>query len=186
MKKKTFLSVSLMAVVLFVSCTQGPTLQSYFVEKMDDPNFLIVNLPFKLDQLFTKELTEKEQEALASVGKLNLLFYRFRSGEETKFDSELKQLSAILTHKKYQHLMDFKAFDKGQGKILFEGETDKVEEGIILFSTKKMGFGVLRILGSEINPAVLMGLVKKVDPTQLEEQLKSSATALEGVFENEI
>lgn len=49
-----------------------------------------------------------------------------------------------------------------------------------------MGFGVLRILGSEINPAVLMGLVKKVDPTQLEEQLKSSATALEGVFENEI
>tara|TARA_A100001015_G_scaffold193611_1_gene215776 strand:+ start:1317 stop:1622 length:306 start_codon:yes stop_codon:yes gene_type:complete len=101
MKKKSIFYVSLLAVVLFINCTQGPTLQSYFVEKMDDPSFLIVNLPFKLDKLFTKDLTAPEQEALASVGKLNLLFYRFRSGEETKFKSELNQLNTILAHNKY-------------------------------------------------------------------------------------
>ena len=134
MKKKSIFCVSLLAVVFFVNCTQGPTLQSYFVEKMDDPTFLIVNLPFKFDKLFTKDLTATEQEALASVGKLNLLFYRFRSGEETKFKSELNQLNTILAHNKYQHLMDFKAFDKGHGKLLFEGATDKIEEGIVFLS----------------------------------------------------
>ena len=183
MKKKSIFYVSLLAVVLFVNCTQGPTLQSYFVEKMDDPTFLIVNLPFKLDKLFTKDLTATEQEALASVGKLNLLFYRFRSGEETKFKNEL---NTILAHNKYQHLMDFKAFDKGQGKLLFEGATDKIEEGIVFLSATDKGFGVLRILGSEINPAILMGLIKKVDPDQLEEQLKSSTASLGSIFEKEI
>ena len=186
MKKKSIFYVSLLVVVLFVNCTQGPTLQSYFVEKMDDPTFLIVNLPFKLDKLFTKDLTATEQEALASVGKLNLLFYRFRSGEETKFKSELNQLNTILAHNKYQHLMDFKAFDKGQGKLLFEGATDKIEEGIVFLSATDKGFGVLRILGSEINPAILMGLIKKVDPNQLEKQLKSSTASLGSIFEKEI
>ena len=186
MKKKSIFCVSLLAVVFFVNCTQGPTLQSYFVEKMDDPTFLIVNLPFKFDKLFTKDLTATEQEALASVGKLNLLFYRFRSGEETKFKSELNQLNTILAHNKYQQLMDFKAFDKGQGKLLFEGATDKIEEGIVFLSATDKGFGVLRILGSEINPAILMGLIKKVDPNQLEKQLKSSTASLGSIFEKEI
>jgi hypothetical protein len=51
---------------------------------------------------------------------------------------------------------------------LFEGATDKIEEGIVFLSATDKGFGVLRILGSEINPAILMGLIKKVDPDQLE------------------
>jgi len=186
MKKKTRLGLALFAALLFVSCEQGPTLQSYFVKKMDDPSFLIVNLPFKLERLFTKDLTVKEQEALASVGKINLLFYRFRPEEESKFESEMNALNQILGQKKYQHLLDFKAFDKGQGKVLFEGETNKVEEGIVFLSAHSKGFGVIRILGSEINPAVLIGLVKKVDPDQLEKQLKSSVSPLGDVLKKEI
>jgi hypothetical protein len=69
---------------------------------------------------------------------------------------------------------------------LFEGETNKVEEGIVFLSAHSKGFGVIRILGSEINPAVLMGLVKKVDPDQLEKQLKSSVSPLGDVLKNEI
>ena len=36
------------------------------------------------------------------------------------------------------------------------------------------GFGVLRILGSDINPASLVTLVKKVDPNLFNQQLKFS------------
>ena len=82
--------------------------------------------------------------------------------------------------------MDFKAFDKGQGKLLLEGATDKIEEGIVFLSATDKGFGVFRILGSEINPAILKGLIKKVDPDQLEEQLKSSTASLGSIFEKEI
>jgi hypothetical protein len=78
--------------------------------------------------------------------------------------------------------MDFKAFDKGQGKLLFEGETDRIEEGIVFVNAKKMGFGVLRILGTNINPIVLSRLVKKVDPKKLEEELKSTVGNLGNVY----
>lgn len=56
--------------------------------------------------------------------------------------------------------MEFKAFDKGQGKFLFEGETDRIEEGIVFVSANEMGFGVLRILGDQINPTSLLTLSK--------------------------
>jgi hypothetical protein len=45
-----------------------------------------------------------------------------------------------------------------------------------------MGFGVLRILGTNINPIVLSRLVKKVDPKKLEEELKSTVGNLGNVY----
>lgn len=182
MKKKYFFLWTMLTAFLFTSCEQGPTLQTYFVQKMEDPAFLIVNLPFKLDNLLKDDLTQDEQEALAGVGKLNLLFYRFKEEREANYKMELNQINTILENKKYQHLMDFKAFDKGQGKLLFEGETDRIEEGIVFVNAKKMGFGVLRILGTDINPIVLSRLVKKVDPKKLEEELKSTVGDLGNIY----
>jgi len=57
--------------------------------------------------------------------------------------------------------MDFKAFDKAQGNFLFEGQTDRIEEGIVFVRSDALGFGVLRILGDQINPASLLSLSKK-------------------------
>jgi len=44
------------------------------------------------------------------------------------------------------------------------------------------GFGVLRILGSDINPASLVTLVKKVEPNLFKQQLKFSFGSIEGLF----
>ena len=41
-----------------------------------------------------------------------------------------------------------------------------------------MGFGVLRILGDEINPAGLLSLSKKINIDQFERQIKSSIGTL--------
>ncbi len=182
MKKKYFFLWTMLTAFLFISCEQGPTLQTYFVEKMEDPAFLIVNLPFKLENLLKDNLTQEEQEAIAGVGKLNLLFYRLKEEKEVEYKKELNQITTILENEKYQHLMDFKAFDKGQGKLMFEGETDRIKEGIVFVNAKKMGFGVLRILGSDINPILLSRLVKKVDPKKLEEELKSTMGELDEIF----
>ncbi|CAI8351694.1 MAG: Uncharacterised protein [uncultured Bacteroidota bacterium] len=37
MKKKAFYFLTLLAGIVTISCEQGPSLQQYFVEKMDDP-----------------------------------------------------------------------------------------------------------------------------------------------------
>jgi hypothetical protein len=79
--------------------------------------------------------------------------------------------------------MDFKAFDKAQGSVLFEGNTDQIEEGIVFLNSTKMGFGVLRIIGTDMNPAVIMTLAKKVDPNQMKKQLGSTADVFKGIFD---
>ena len=79
--------------------------------------------------------------------------------------------------------MDFKAFDKAQGSIMFEGSSDQIEEGIVFVNSTKMGFGVLRILGSEMEPAVIMTLVKNINPDQMKKQLGSTAEILKDIFD---
>jgi len=49
-----------------------------------------------------------------------------------------------------------------------KGKTDRIKEGIVFVNAKNLGFGVLRILGDEINPAGLLSLSKKIDPDQFE------------------
>ena len=175
--------ISLVVGTLFVSCGKIPSLQSYYVEKMDDASFFIVNLPLQLDSLFANNLTPKEQSALESIDKLNLLFYRSKEGQEEKYKNELSEVTTILAQDKYQHLMNFKAFDKTQGSIMFEGSSDQIEEGIVFVNSTKMGFGVLRIIGSDMEPAVIMTLVKKINPDKMKKQLGSTAEILKGVFD---
>lgn len=178
MKKKVIYLVPLLVVILTISCKQGQSLQQYFVEKMEDSSFLIVNLPLALDSLFKNNLTPQEQKFIEGVGKLNLLVYRKDSTSAASYQNEVTQLKNILASTRYQHLMDFKAFDTAQGNLLFEGETDQINEGIIFIETAQYGFGVLRILGSDLNPGVLLGLSKKINPEQIEKRLSSTMSSL--------
>jgi hypothetical protein len=186
MKKKVLYLLTMLTGSLMISCEQGPSLQQYFVEKMEDPSFLIVNLPIQLDSIFQKDITAKDRELISSIGKLNLLFYKKDKNHPEKYKTEVGKVKAILSEDRYQHLMDFKAFDKAQGNLLFEGKTDQIEEGIVFVDASEMGFGVLRILGDQINPAALLSLSKKIDPEQFENQIKSSVGSLGNFFDSEI
>ena len=63
MKNKSSLWICLLIGIVVVSCDKKPSLQSYYVDKMDDSSFLIVNLPLQLDSLFSDDLSSKEQQA---------------------------------------------------------------------------------------------------------------------------
>ena len=184
MKKKALYLMTMLAGIIFMSCEQSPSLQKYFVEKMDDSSFLIVNLPINIDSLFQKDISTEDRLVAASIKKLNLLFYRINKSKKIEYKEEVNRLKSILASKRYQHLMDFKAFDKASGNLLFEGEENQIEEGIVFVNAEEFGFGVLRILGDEINPSALMKLSKKVDPKQLEKQLKASVGALGDIYKS--
>lgn len=185
MKRKALNLIILLIGVITFSCEQAPSLQQYFVEKMDDPSFLIVNLPIQIDSLFQKDISEKERETIAGIGKLNLLFYKKDKDQPKKYKAEVERVKAILTAERFEHLMDFKAFDKAQGNFLFEGETDNIEEGIVFVDAENIGFGVLRILGDGINPSALLSLSKKIDANQLENQIKSSVGSIGNLIEKQ-
>ena len=56
--------MTVLAGIVATFCEQGPSLQQYFVEKMDDLSFLIVNLPIKIDNLFKTILQPKIKKRL--------------------------------------------------------------------------------------------------------------------------
>ena len=56
MKKISLLWILLILGTVTSSCNKKVSLQSYYVDKMEDASFLIVNLPFKLESLFKKKL----------------------------------------------------------------------------------------------------------------------------------
>ena len=102
-----------------------------------------------------------------------------------KYQKELVVISGMLDQKRYQYLMNFRAFEKVEGTFLFEGTTQAIEDGIIFLKMGEKGFGVLRILGSDINPASLVTLVKKSWPKFIKQQLKFSFGSIEGLFSDE-
>ena len=69
MKNINLFAFSLTTVFIF-SCTHQPSLERYFVEKMEDSSFLFVNVPIDFKTFFSEEeLTNEEADALANVHK---------------------------------------------------------------------------------------------------------------------
>ena len=54
--------ISLLWILLILgvtsSCNKRVSLQSYYVDKMEDASFLIINVPFKLESFFKQNLSE--------------------------------------------------------------------------------------------------------------------------------
>ena len=87
---KRSILIGLVVGILFISCEKTASIQSYFVSKMDDSSFFIVNLPIQLDSFFSKKLSFEEQNAVKNIDKLNLLFFLLNEGQEEKYDKELE------------------------------------------------------------------------------------------------
>ena len=107
---------------------------------MEDASFLIVNVPFKLESFFKQNLSEDEQLTVSSIDKLNLLLFRPKEDQIEKYQKELVVISEILDQERYQHLMNFRAFEKAEGTFLFEGTTQAIEEGIIFLKNGRKRF----------------------------------------------
>ena len=149
---------------------------------MEDASFLIVNIPFKLESLFKLNLSKNEKFTVSSIDKLNLLLFRPKEDQIEKYNKELDVIPQIFDQERYQHLINFRAFEKAEGTFLFEGTTQAIDEGIIFLKMGEKGFGVLRISGREINPASLVTLAKKVDSNLFKQQLKFSFGSIEELF----
>lgn len=186
MKKSIFTSILCCLILLLGACSSQPSLQKYFIEKMEDPAFLVVNLPINLQELFSEELNQEEKAILQSINKLNLLFFNTKGKDAERYQTEIGQLSQILEGDHFEELISFRAFESN-GSVLFEGSSSDIDEGIIWLQSPKFGFGIIRILGNKMNPLALMTLIKKIDKEKLTtkgaEQLAPFMDTLKGLKE---
>ncbi len=162
MRKVIFKIAAVVVMSLsLASCSSTQSLQEYYVDNSENPNFLSFDLPASLLNLEEVQLTEKQKEAVSSLKKLNVLAFKKTMDNAVEYKTEDENVKAILKNDKYTQLMKMNlSFAKATVKYL--GKEDAIDEVVIYGSNKDKGFAVIRVLGDNINPANLVQLLQAV------------------------
>lgn len=169
--KLTFFS--LLACIMLVSCNNGESLQTYFVDNQETPDFISADIPTTIVELDQTTLTEDQKEAYNSVKRLNFLGFKLTKNNQDAYAQELSKVKSILNDKKYIELMEFN--DRAAKVVVkYIGDDDAADEFIVFTSSKDMGFGIVRILGNDMRPEKMATLVNAIqnadiDSSQLED-----------------
>ncbi|MGB5273201.1 MAG: DUF4252 domain-containing protein [Flavobacteriaceae bacterium] len=161
--KKSFLALTVLTMLMACSSTQS--LQEYYVDNAENPNFLSIDLPVSLLNMDLADLTSEEREAMASLKKLNVLAFKRNEGNTVEFTAEKNKVKAILKNEKFTELMKINT-SYGKASIKYLGDEDAIDEVVIFGDSDDKGFMLVRVLGKDMNPAHLvqfLGAIEKSD-----------------------
>jgi hypothetical protein len=166
------------ATLLFVACNTELSLQQYYVEKSEDPNFLSVDIPANVLGLNMAELSEENKKTFDSFRKLNMLLFKYSVENESVFTKEKAVLKNIFSQQKFNTLMTLSDKDLN-AKIMYIGDDDAIDEVVVYGDIKNIGFGVVRILGNDMNPEQLASFASQLNSSDFDiKQLKESFSFL--------
>ncbi len=169
----TKIIIGCLLVTAFISCNQGPTLQSYYVDNQETGNFTSIDLPTSVVSFDESQLTNDQKEAYNSVKRLSFLGYKLEEGNEVEFKAELAKVKTILKNEKYKELMRVGNNKDGKLIIKYLGSETKIDELIVFGNSNDQGFGIVRVLGKNMQPDKMMSLVEAMNKADIDEnQLK--------------
>ena len=182
MKKFNNNLVALLLTLIFFSCGEStPSLQEYFVDKNQNPNFIALDIPSSILSVNKTSLSDQQKQAYESVKKLNVLAFRITEENKLEYEKEQQIVKDILKDEKYQELMVLNSGNH-RGVVKFLGSDEAIDEVIVFGSSDKRGFALVRVLGNDMKPENMVTLVQAlekgtIDASGLEGQL-------EGIFGN--
>lgn len=160
--------LSLCLALAVVSCKDEASIQSYFVDNQDKPEFLTLDLSPKMLDISKVELDEEQKQVYESFEKVNILAYKISKGNKETYAQELEKIKTIFKDERYNELMEFS--DNGTKFIVNTvGDNNDVDEFLVLASSKELGFAVLRVLGKDMQPEKLYKLISKMQKTDVAE-----------------
>ena len=163
-----YLAYTLLTAVIFTSCGDNVSLQRYYVDNQESKNFISQDLPLSLIEIDKSNFTEAQEEAYNSVDKLNFLGYKSNETDTEIYKAELEKVKTILSDSKYNDLMEFS--DKGNKiYVKYIGTDEEADEVVVFGSAKDMGFGIVRILGDDMNPDKMVTLISAMQSANIEE-----------------
>jgi len=166
---------SLLALIVLVSCNNGESLQTYFVDNQESADFLSADLPTSIVKIDEMSLSEEQKEAYKSVKRLNFLGYKATESNKENYSAELSKVKSILKDKKYNDLIEFN--DKAAKIIVkYIGDDDSADEFIVFASSKETGFGIVRILGDDMRPEKMATLVDAMQNADFDESQLNGIT----------
>ena len=166
----------LLLFVMLHSCNQGQSLQRYYVDSQEQPNFLSVDVPVSILNLDQAHLNRDQEEAYRSIHKLNLLAYKIKSDNLLEYESEVEKVKEILNQPKYEELMRGGNSQNGQFIIKILGKEDDIEEFILFGNATNRGFAIVRILGDDMNANKIMSLSSVLDKANIDDSKISQFT----------
>lgn len=151
----------LMAMVIFTACSSTQSLQEYYVDSSENPNFLSFDVPTSILNLEEADLTPVQKEAVESLRKLNILAFKKSNSNGAEYEVEKTKVKAILRNKEYTELMKMNT-EYGKATVKFLGDDTAIDEVIIYGNSDEKGFALIRVLGNDMNPAHLVQLLQAI------------------------
>ncbi len=153
--------VAIVMVIALSGCSSTQSLQEYYIDNTENPNFLHLDVPTSILNLEKADLTETQRIALSSLKKLNILAFKKTVDNTADYKVEKQQVKAILSGDSYTELMKMNT-DFGRATIKYLGEDDAIDEVIIYGDNDDKGFALIRVLGNDMNPAHFIQLLQAV------------------------
>ncbi|RZN80913.1 MAG: DUF4252 domain-containing protein [Winogradskyella sp.] len=158
-----------LVVTAFISCSNGPTLQTYYVDNELKPGFTTFDIPTSFIDVDKVELSDQQEKAYKSIDKLNVLAFKVDSKNIDVYKAELENVKTILKDPKYEELMRGGNTTDGKFVVKFLGDIESIDELIILGNANDKGFMVARILGDDMNANDLVSLRTIMDDVKFED-----------------
>lgn len=155
--------------ISFTSCKKEASIQTYFVEHQELPNFTFIDVSPKMIALSTVEFTEEQKDTYNSLEKINFLGYRIKDEDLTAYNNELTNIQNVFKNRNYYELMSFST-NGIKFRINAEGTQDVVNEVLVLASTEDKGFGVVRLLGDNMKPESIIKLIRKLQKADIDKK----------------
>jgi hypothetical protein len=169
---KAVYSIALLFSLFLISCNSEPTLQKYFVENIENKNFIALDVSPSILNVDKAKLSAEQNGALQSFEKMNVLAFKLNGTNKAQFELERAKVNLILKDKKYQQLMKFGSGKEG-ASVSFVGSDEHIEEFVLFANKKETGFAVVRILGNDMNPNNIMTMLSVLKESKIDiEQLK--------------
>ena len=170
MKQLNTTSIFVLLLFILLGCDTKPTLQTYFVDHQEAPNFISMDVPVSFLGVNDIQVTKSQKDAINSIDKLNMLGYSLKSGSLDTYDEEVTKIKELLKDESYNELLRLGNPKEGKIKITYTGNDDAIDELVIFGESKEFGFAIIRVLGDEMNVSKIMELgpiINKLDTKEM-------------------
>lgn len=154
----------LLAAILSIlgSCKNDKSLQQFIVNQQEKSDIISFDLPASMMALQEDMQTPENISILKSIKKANILAYKIKTSGKDTYLSDKEQLKTILKQKKYAELMRYGKGSKG-AKVHMVGTDESVEELIVFANDDTLGWLLVRIIGTNMQPQEIMQVFNKID-----------------------
>lgn len=153
--------LAIVCLLVLSACSSTQSLQEYYVDSAENPNFISLDVPTSILNLEETDLSNVQREALESLKKLNVLAFKKTTQNAAEYKAEKVKVNAILKNDKFVELMKLNS-SYGKGVIKYLGDEDAIDEVIIYGNSNDKGFALIRVLGNDMNPAHLVQLLQAI------------------------